>query len=182
MEAVEGYRFTDLEMAKKAQKEAEGVRYIKERVNWNNPEKVLAIYRSMIEKDMFETPVGLAFLSEVRGKLMEEAIIDKEQIPEIPVGLYLKKQEPLRNNQKKGTSGEKKASDYGSNSSLRRKYRVACFFAIVFGIVIIGMFAINLVSTNNVTIFNYENKIIDKYEAWEKELEQREEALMQQNP
>ena len=28
MEAVEGYRFTDLEMAKKAQKEAEGVRYI----------------------------------------------------------------------------------------------------------------------------------------------------------
>ena len=182
MEAVEGYRFTDLEMAKKAQKEAEGVRYIKERVNWNNPEKVLAIYRSMIEKDMFETPVGLAFLSEVRGKLMEEAIIDKEQIPEIPVGLYLKKQEPLRNNQKQGTSGVKKASGYGSNSSLRRKYRVACFFAIVFGIVIIGMFAINLVSTNNVTIFNYENKIIDKYEAWEKELEQREEALMQQNP
>ena len=47
---------------------------------------------------------------------------------------------------------------------------------------IIGMFAINLVSTNNVTILNYENKIIDKYEAWEKELEQREEALMQQNP
>lgn len=88
----------------------------------------------------------------------------------------------MRNNQKKGTSGEKKASDYGSNSSLRRKYRVARFFAIVFGIVIIGMFAINLVSTNNVTIFNYENKIIDKYEAWEKELEQREEALMQQNP
>ena len=35
MEAVEGYRFTDLEMAKKAQKEAEGVRYIKERVNEN---------------------------------------------------------------------------------------------------------------------------------------------------
>ena len=29
---------------------------------------------------------------------------------------------------------------------------------------------------------NYENKITDKYEAWEKELEQREEALMQQNP
>ena len=43
---------------------------------------------------------------------------------------------------------------------------------------IIGMFALS--ATSNVpTIVNYENKIINKYEQWEKELEEREEAVKQ---
>ena len=53
------------------------------------------------------------------------------------------------------------------------------FFAIVFAIVIGSMFVITYVSGDNVTILNYENAIIDKYENWEQKLDTREKKLDQ---
>ena len=41
----------------------------------------------------------------------------------------------------------------------------------------IFMFVITGISKDNVTIMNYENEIIDKYEKWEQELTEREQAL-----
>lgn len=43
-------------------------------------------------------------------------------------------------------------------------------------IIIVAMFAISLTS-GSTTILNYENKLIDKYEEWEQELQQREAAV-----
>ena len=39
-------------------------------------------------------------------------------------------------------------------------------------------FAITYISGNSTNIFNYEQKIIDKYEAWEQELSQREADVL----
>lgn len=36
---------------------------------------------------------------------------------------------------------------------------------------------ITWLSKDNVTILNYENKVIDKYEIWEKQLDERESQL-----
>lgn len=47
---------------------------------------------------------------------------------------------------------------------------------VVLVIIVVAMFAISLTS-GSTTILNYENKIIDKYEEWELELQQREEAV-----
>ena len=44
-------------------------------------------------------------------------------------------------------------------------------------LMIAGMFAVTLTSRNNVNILNYENAIIEKYENWESELEEREKQL-----
>ena len=41
------------------------------------------------------------------------------------------------------------------------------------------MFAIIYLSGNSITILNYENAIIDKYEAWEEELNEREQELQE---
>ena len=57
---------------------------------------------------------------------------------------------------------------------------VSTFFAVVFAMIIIGMFAITYFSDDNVTILNYENKIIDKYEEWQKSLDEREQQLDEQ--
>ena len=54
---------------------------------------------------------------------------------------------------------------------------VRTFFAVVFAMIIIGMFAITYFSDDNVTILNYENTIIDKYEDWQKSLDERERQL-----
>ena len=56
---------------------------------------------------------------------------------------------------------------------------ITSFLSVVFGLVIIGMFIIMSVSGESVTIVNYENELINKYEAWEKELEEREAVVMQ---
>lgn len=50
-------------------------------------------------------------------------------------------------------------------------------FAVVFALGIIGMLVITWLSEDNVTILNYENKVIDKYEIWEKQLDERESQL-----
>lgn len=39
-----------------------------------------------------------------------------------------------------------------------------------------AMFAITA-TTNNTTVLNYENQLINKYEAWEERLDQRQEAI-----
>ena len=49
--------------------------------------------------------------------------------------------------------------------------------AVVFALGIIGMLVITWLSEDNVTILNYENKVIDKYEIWEKQLDERESQL-----
>jgi hypothetical protein len=48
---------------------------------------------------------------------------------------------------------------------------------IVLAACIAGMFIITAVSGNSRTILNYENEIIDKYEAWETDLESRQSEL-----
>ena len=47
----------------------------------------------------------------------------------------------------------------------------------MFALTLIGMFIITAVSKDHVTILNYENAVIDKYEVWEKELNEREIEL-----
>ena len=42
---------------------------------------------------------------------------------------------------------------------------------------LIGMLVIAWLSRDNVTILNYENAIIDKYEDWEQELTERERVI-----
>ena len=56
-------------------------------------------------------------------------------------------------------------------------FHISTFFAVVFALGIIGMLVITWLSEDNVTILNYENKVIDKYEIWEKQLDERESQL-----
>ena len=46
----------------------------------------------------------------------------------------------------------------------------------ILAVSVIGMFIVASTSDSS-TIINYENKLIDKYAAWEQELDEREAAL-----
>ena len=61
----------------------------------------------------------------------------------------------------------------------RKRFQVSLFFAIVFAVAVIGMFVITFISKDNVNILNYENALIDRYESWESELQEREDAIQQ---
>lgn len=61
-----------------------------------------------------------------------------------------------------------------------KKYLYASVASILFFLIFsIGMIVITLTS-DNPNIINYENKIVDKYEEWEHDLEEREQAVREQ--
>jgi hypothetical protein len=59
---------------------------------------------------------------------------------------------------------------------LRLVNRVLLVLCITLLLCVIGMFYVNS-TINSPTILNYEEKILDKYSAWEQELTQREAAV-----
>ena len=66
---VEGYSFTNENMAKQARTEAEGVRYVKARTDMSKPDQVFNVYHKLLQQRMFQTPVGYAYLKELQEYL-----------------------------------------------------------------------------------------------------------------
>lgn len=176
---VDGFLFEDKEMAMLARKEEEGIRFIKERTALNNPEVVLKLYKKLLEQELFVTPVGLRFLSELQDILMTSVDIAYEDIPPIPVKAteIVQKEEtvmPVVTEQKVEQNVEVKVDkDY------RKPFFVAMFIAIILGVSVIGMFVINAISGNNVNIINYREQLLNEYSKWEAELEAEEDRLLE---
>ncbi len=170
---VDGFLFEDEEMAQLAKKEEEGVRFIKERTALNNPEVVLKLYKKLLEQDLFVTPVGTRFLTELQNILLTSVYIARDEIPPIPVKMteVEKKTEPVRVVEKIVEKSTGNGMDY------KKPFYVTLFFAIVFAVSVFGMFIINALSGNNVNIINYREEILDEYSGWEAELKEEEERL-----
>ena len=71
MYRVEGFDFETKEEALQAKKEVEGVRYIKEQMQLDDPEVVLRLYQKLVAQNVFETPIGMSFLSELQELIQE---------------------------------------------------------------------------------------------------------------
>ena len=83
MYTVDGFIFEDEEMAKIARKEEEGIRFIKQRTALDNPEVVLKLYNKLLEQELFVTPVGIRFLTELQNILLTSVYIAREEIAPI---------------------------------------------------------------------------------------------------
>lgn len=178
---VDGFLFEDEETAQLARKEEEGIRFIKERTALNNPEVVLKLYKKLLEQELFVTPVGIRFLTELQNILLTSVYIAREEIPPIPVKVAegIKKEEPATPVEKvvqKPVEAAKKVDDKVGRD-YKKPFYVTLFFAIVFAASIFGMFAINYLSGNNTNIINYREQILNEYSSWEAELKTEEERL-----
>jgi len=173
---VDGFLFEDEETAQIARKEEEGIRFIKERTALNNPEAVLKLYKKLLEQELFVTPVGIRFLTELQNILLTSVYIAREEIPPIPVKVAT----PVEKAVQKPVEAVQKANkkvDEKVGGSYKKPFYVALFFAIIFGISVLGMFAINAISGNNINIINYREQLLDEYSGWEAELKTEEERL-----
>ena len=149
--------------AKAAEKEAKAIAYITQQMESCNPKAVRALYCQMIEKDLFHTKLGIAFLEEIHDQLVKEKSLAGENIPNVP-----RKEIREINKKVRGVEGELK--------KYKKATHILMIVCITMGIIIGGMFAVNATSQHP-TILNYEQKILNKYAAWEEELNQREEEL-----
>ncbi len=170
---VDGFLFEDEETAQLAKKEEEGVRFIKERTALNNPEVVLKLYKKLLEQELFVTPVGIRFLTELQNILLTSVYISRDEIPPIPVKVaeIEKKAESVHQLKDREESIITGGKDY------KKPFYVSLFFAIVFAVSVFGMFIINAISGNNVNIINYREEILNEYSGWEEELKTEEERL-----
>lgn len=87
---VEGFAFTEEKTAQKACQEAESIQYVSERLDMENPRMVLEMYRKLIEEHVFETPVGIMYLKELRDHLSAMPEIRGEELPPIEAERILK--------------------------------------------------------------------------------------------
>ena len=166
---INGFVFTDEAEAEQAKKEAHGIHYVEERADMHHPETVLEIYNKMVKQELFETAVGFTYLKELQEYLIQNPSINNSDILPISV-THPVLEESLRKKLRisaKNRASEKKASK--KTDGYRKKYEILA-------VSVIGMFIVASTS-DSPTIINYENKLIDKYAAWEQELDEREAAL-----
>lgn len=173
MYIVDGIVFEDEALAEIAKKEEEGIRFIKERTALNNPDVVLKLYKKLLEQEVFVTLVGMRFLMELQNILLASPTVAKEEIPPIKMGTpELPEPEPTQPVKKVAKKIDKKVG-----GEYKTPFYVALFFAIVFGVSVIGMFMITEMSTNNINIINYREEVLNEYSTWEAELEEKEAEL-----
>ena len=184
-EAV-GFAFPDEKMMEKALKEAEGIRYVKNSADLTDPQVVFNVYRQMVHQRLFETPVGYSFLYELQENLWTNPAISNDTIPPIPVAAVSKdapaaqraRAEQPQSVPRIRTEVKTKIvhKTEVKNVDYKIKFKACMSVCAVLLLIVIGMFAVTATS-GNINIVNYENALIEKYEHWETQLNEREEKL-----
>lgn len=180
-----GFVFRTKKEAELAQREIEGTKYLRQKLDMENPNAVFSIYQNLIEQDLFETPVGYCFLKELRDYLLMIPVISNEEVLAIPIRYpqteeeeKKQKKEQKKEEQRKERQKEKeKAKNRKEQKKEGKNYKGRCqFFMVTSLILLISVVSMMLLAatSDNVNILNYENKLIDKYSSWEQELEERE--------
>ena len=186
-----GFVFRTKKEAELAQREIEGTKYLRQKLDMENPNAVFSIYQNLIEQDLFETPVGYCFLKELRDYLLMIPVISNEEVLAIPIRYpqteeeekKQKKEQKKEEQRKERQKGKEKAKNRKEQKKEGKNYKGRCqFFMVTSLILLISVVSMMLLAatSDNVNILNYENKLIDKYSSWEQELEEREQAVKEQ--
>lgn len=186
-----GFVFRTKKEAELAQREIEGTKYLRQKLDMENPNAVFSIYQNLIEQDLFETPVGYCFLKELRDYLLMIPAISNEEVLAIPIRYpqteeeekKQKKEQKKEEQRKERQKEKKKAKNKKEQKKEGKNYKGRCqFFMVTSLILLISVVSMMLLAatSDNVNILNYENKLIDKYSSWEQELEEREQAVKEQ--
>ena len=169
---AEGYSFYTEKDAALAENERRKIEYLEARLDYNQPESILRIYKKAIDDRVFKSPVGLLFLKNLQMYLLNQPEINHEDVDVIPLyvsfeGEFREVPNPARDRVKPEEPKPKKKS-------------VALPVSIILNIglaaAVVAMFAVAL-NADQPNILNYEKAIQNKYATWEQELTEREQVV-----
>ena len=166
---VSGYEFEAEQDAREAEREQQNIEMLKTKVDFSDAETMRKLYDRLTEKQVFHTVIGLQFLTEFREYLVGEAGYSPEEITSVKV------------EHKKGmTRVQKEQLEYlqNDNQKLSGQRRYYVITIVVLAGLILAMLVIAALNPN-VGYINTENKILNKYAAWEERLTEREKQLNQ---
>lgn len=165
---VDQYLFETEEEYELAQSEKKKIQYIDEHTDYRAVENIAVLYKRMIETNIFQTPVGYAYLERLREFLVRSGA-KTDNLPSIPVKSKISlagRKQLIRENKRLKEELEK----------VKRRNFIFISVCVALVVVVIAMFAVAFTS-DNPNILNYENAIQNKYSVWEQELTERENAV-----
>ena len=168
---VEGFQFGTEQDANLAKNEKLRVERLEERLDYQSPEMVYAVYKKAVENRVFKTPVGYEFLKKLQRILKENPDFEYE-VEEIPIQGVYSLSESANQTVERIKASQKKPKPAKKTVGLR----ASLFINVVLMLLIALMFYISMTSTNP-TALNYERAVQNKYAEWERELSERESAV-----
>ena len=166
---MDGYRCLDKSSYDIASLEKQKIDTIKQSISADNPESIKAVYEKLTQKLYFSTPIGMNFLMEMREYLVK---IYGEEILPVPVA-------PARITRAargRTVDIEKYKQLKKENSKAIRIKNNLTIAVIAMLITIIGILFI-LITNENSGFFRAEEKLVNKYSAWEERLYNWEQEL-----
>lgn len=163
---VKDYLFLNGQDVLLAKKELEKIEKLEAKMGDADIELLYKVYNKSIENRTFQTPVGMEFMKKLKGILETNPGTPGEVMP-IPV--FAAFDTEARTD--KEAEDKKKTSVKAIKNASALKWSL--FINGVMVVLIILMFYI-LTTGDNPNVLNYEHAIINKYSAWEQELDLRE--------
>ena len=81
---VAGYTFTTKEAADDARNEMNAIRYVSSKTDRKDPKQIYILYNTMLDKELFKTPVGLDYLKD-----LQQYLYNNKDIPIINIALVI---------------------------------------------------------------------------------------------
>ncbi len=167
---INGFKFSSEEEYNIAYEDYEAISFFMEKADLSDPDSIYKLYNRLIERNTFQTIVGYSYLKDLQDKIIEAEYKTLDQLEEIPVENFI---EPSENIEAVSLEHYKELSQTN-----KEKHVNARVINIILTIVIVIMFIIALQADK--TVFTqFEQDMVDKYAAWEEELTERENQLIE---
>lgn len=185
-ERFENFIFERRAAYEKARVEDEMIRQIRDRMDVSNAKTALKVYNKLVEEKRLVTVVGYQFLEELRTAITSGGIADEESLADIPVPEEYA--EEIQRSEDEGRERRpifekqyKKLFEGQLLLNKKLKITVAALIVLIAGFVFINFrfdYSIFTFFTNYKA--KMEDELVDKYEDWENDLNEREQKLKQQ--
>lgn len=178
---IDDFSFQSRKDYERALKEKETVAYLQANSKPNDSKGLLKIYNRSIEKESFRTVIGLEYLQALRKQLLVSGIVSEEALAPVPVPAVTS---GVASGQQDTGTLERQVKRYKAAYESARAGRIIKNITIVILLVVIIAFLFITYMTRY-SVFTYftnykENmreELIDEYEDWEKQLDQKEKEL-----
>lgn len=168
---VNGFCFNSIEDAEVADRELKSIKYIDNNIKGKSAETIMQVFNGALEKRMFSTPVGYAYLHDMQ-KRMVDAGMDADDIPSIPLyqnfGSSISEEVHFP---RAVTVNTRKKRD-----ELKEKNRLLTIINVILALLIVALFAISMTGSNP-NVLNYRNAIENEYSSWQQQLDEREKVV-----
>ena len=168
---VNGFLFGSKDDVELAQQELSTVKFIEGKIQGRNSDTIMSVYQGAIERKMFRTPVGYAYMHDLQKKLASMGV-RADSIPGVPLyQVYNSKLEDELKPRRTITVPKRK-----KKSAIIRMNRTLIAVNAVLILLIIALFIIS-VKGSTPTILNYRQALENEYASWEQDLKERENKV-----